>query len=151
VLLIALEQNLILPKILLHPVSHHGVQLLVPPPMVQPPQRIAEYQTVKAAQHPVDLVPVLVDKLLHGVLLALRADDLDFNDTIVQSENAHSVNALFAAKPHCADDVAILQRPVGLSKGRELLKHASQCRHVDTESEIAQDLIAHRHEGLGAL
>jgi hypothetical protein len=83
---VVLEQNLVLPEILLHPNRHHGFQLVVPPTVVQPPQRTPKYQTVKACHHSHNLVVIFLDKLLHGVLLVSL--NWNLNDMIVQKENA---------------------------------------------------------------
>ena len=63
---VVLEQNLVLPKILLHATRHHGAQALVPPSIIQPPQRASEHQAVKPVQYTRNLILILRGKLLQG-------------------------------------------------------------------------------------
>jgi hypothetical protein len=64
---------------------------VVPPTVVQPPQRTPKYQTVKACHHSHNLVVIFLDKLLHGVLLVSL--NWNLNDMIVQKENASLLSA----------------------------------------------------------
>ena len=83
---IILEKDFVLPKILLHPLRHHRLELLIPVAVVQAPQRTPENQPVKAAQRPVDLLPILVAKILHGVLLVPSVLLIwNFKNTLVQT------------------------------------------------------------------
>lgn len=67
-----------MPEVLFHPLRHQGLAV------VQTSQRTAKHQAIETAKRSITLIPIFVDKLLHGVLriVQLCADDLELNDTI---------------------------------------------------------------------
>jgi hypothetical protein len=64
-----LEQNAVLPAVLLHGGGAQGFPVRLPLAHIQTGERAGQHQPVETAHLPLDLVLVLCDKLFHGALL----------------------------------------------------------------------------------
>src|SRR5215475_207341 len=64
-----LEANLVLPKVFLHAFGYQNLTIRIPAAPVQSAGRRPENQTIEATERAYDFLPILLDKLIHGVLL----------------------------------------------------------------------------------